>query len=720
MRATNATTTSRTLARTIRDVAVDFLEPRVANALESTAEELAAKSSLADLQSGPPTETLNQDLRTLRRLTDDSAARYCHELAREIESRLQNCPAAEKNSRRAGTSHSRLDAAEGFEVALISDDELELSVMVSTVASRFERRNREALEDALAGVAARSDEARAEAMRGVIGVFPLINRFSRLLAASDLSLGTRTQLTHAFQFHVLEELTHFYRPLAERLHKASPAVAAPGTEPAGHRHPASLSDWSQLLHGGASSPAYVPGQAGLETYLSEVDFNAMAAGHGLPLGDGTAAAGISLYEHVLQVIRNQHGTAPSRLPALDMDVLQLVSLFFDTFLNDESLAPPLRFLLSRLQMPVLRLALAEGGFFDDKDHEARRLMEVMCRLGAGWASDIARLEHNAVYREVHAAVDGLADHPAPDAATFQAALERLEELHETRQSKASRAEGRVVELEVGRAKLKAARLVVQDVLNECLERHQGAEVLRTFFAESWSKVLTFVCLRHGCDSQAWQAARDLCEELAETFAPAGNRDQARRRTQKVPHLLERLESHMVEAGLSSTHVDQSLDSLYREIDQVRDADEAWFASETGMVVEQATLPRPITLIPEPVRSRLNDDDQAALLDTVRPGAWVRIHDESASERYEQVKVAARVAETREILLVDERGARWGLWEEAEFAEALEAGRVTLVDPEHLVQATLDAMIAQLTRTGGSDTGSKCAPRQEADLNLRAG
>jgi hypothetical protein len=393
---------------------------------------------------------------------------------------------------------------------------------------------------------------------------------------------------------------------------------------------------------------------------------------------------------------------------MDLDVLRLVSLFFETFMSDEQLPTAVRFLVGRLQLPVLRLALADGSFFDEHDHPARRLIQTLCSVGVGWPSDLVWVERSPAFQEVNGIIDEILDQPNPDAGLFENAVTRLDATHATRAEKADRVAGRVVELEVGRAKLRAAKLVVQDALNQHLDRHRNLIPLQWFFADSWSKVLVFTCLRHGCETEEWRVAMRMCDELAEVMTPAASKAESKQRFALVPNLLERLESRMVEAGFTSNAVDQSIEGLYAEIDRIRESENDWFANGGEMVIEQQQDMEAITLIPAPPPHDAYSASQA--LEWVHPGTWVRIRDPDDPDRYHQVKVAVRVTDTSEILLVDERGARWGIWPEQEFAAALDEGRVSPVTNDDIVQKTLDAMIAQLTQDtpanelGGASVG----------------
>jgi hypothetical protein len=725
MKATQTSASARALAHSIRKLATDFLGSRIRSALESAADELKAQSSLPDRfdpQAPEPDEhsieAARQDLATLRDMIGKSPARFSDSLGDDIESCLLfgDDKGADEAVPARGVRR-RLRQSEGLEVALLSDEELELSVMVSTVGARFERRNREYLDHAVMSVSAICGERRAETLRGLIGVFPLINRFSSLIASVPLSVSTRAKIMNGFQFHVLDELERFYEPLARTLEGArseraaapgrqtpAPGEPSPGLMPAGAPpgaaaagaasgaasfcgdRPVSIQDWMQLLHRSAAAGAgSAGGGAPLNTYLAQI-----------PAHTVTGASHGALYDQVVGTIQASCGVDARAVAAMDLDVLRLVSLFFETLLNDDDLCPALRYLVGRLQLPVLRIALADGSFFDRDDHIARRLIETICQIGIGWSSDMVWVERSPAFKEVSALVDRILDEPSPDAELFERVLQDMLNSQAARRERASRAESRVIELEVGRSKLKAAKLLVQSELNRCLQRHRGLAALREFMAESWSKVLIFVCLRHGDDSVEWQAAVALCDELARMLAPAASRNEAQALVADVQSLLERVESLMVEAGLTSSHIDQSIADLDREIERTRESDDDWFANGGEMIIESEDVLEPIALVPPPATPFVEHGASAESLDQIHPGTWVRVRERANASEFHQVKVAARVTETHEILLVDERGARWGTWQEAEFAQAMSEGRIVLVDHDLIVQSTLDAMIAALT------------------------
>ena len=63
------------------------------------------------------------------------------------------------------------------------------------------------------------------------------------------------------------------------------------------------------------------------------------------------------------------------------DVIDMVALMFSFIQQDQALPAAVQALLSRLQLPYLRLALTDGGMFSDSHHPARVLMDRLAEVG---------------------------------------------------------------------------------------------------------------------------------------------------------------------------------------------------------------------------------------------------------------------------------------------------------------------------------------------------
>jgi hypothetical protein len=77
---------------------------------------------------------------------------------------------------------------------------------------------------------------------------------------------------------------------------------------------------------------------------------------------------------------NQH-----QVNATDGQTIDVVSMLFDFFFDDEALPDPIKVLIGRLQIPMLKVAIIDKDFFNQKKHPARKLLDSISRASLGWS-----------------------------------------------------------------------------------------------------------------------------------------------------------------------------------------------------------------------------------------------------------------------------------------------------------------------------------------------
>ena len=86
------------------------------------------------------------------------------------------------------------------------------------------------------------------------------------------------------------------------------------------------------------------------------------------------AIGQSLKLYVSSQLNNLNSAGQSRpIADLDGDVIDMVGMIFDFILDDNTLPNTVKALIGRLQIPIVKVAILEKGFFANKSHPARGL-----------------------------------------------------------------------------------------------------------------------------------------------------------------------------------------------------------------------------------------------------------------------------------------------------------------------------------------------------------
>src|SRR5690606_34141338 len=138
---------------------------------------------------------------------------------------------------------------------------------------------------------------------------------------------------------------------------------------------------------GSRNPSTSPSMSGEEiasqdliNILSQAQQRNMSFDSAATRGDG----GIPNLRELLGNMLGNGKQKPQIINQVDDDVINLVSMMFDFILDDRNLAAPMKALLGRLQIPMVKVAIADKSFFSKGGHPARRLLNEMAMAALGW------------------------------------------------------------------------------------------------------------------------------------------------------------------------------------------------------------------------------------------------------------------------------------------------------------------------------------------------
>ncbi|HBY50505.1 MAG TPA: DUF1631 domain-containing protein, partial [Alcanivorax sp.] len=102
------------------------------------------------------------------------------------------------------------------------------------------------------------------------------------------------------------------------------------------------------------------------------------------LEGGADAQDRSVKDELSDLLESENSEAIHALDQADDDVINLVAMLFDFILDDEGLPSEIKALIGRLQIPLLKVAIADKTFFSNEEHDARLLLNTLARAGCQW------------------------------------------------------------------------------------------------------------------------------------------------------------------------------------------------------------------------------------------------------------------------------------------------------------------------------------------------
>ena len=252
----------------------------------------------------------------------------------------------------------------------------------------------------------------------------------------------------------------------------------------------------------------------------------------------------------------QIGDARGIDPAHD-NTIDVIGMIFEFILDEPSIPDVVKGLLNQLQIPILKIAISDKEFFTNKNHPARRLLNVLGHTSIGW-NDNAEDVRQRRYEKMEYIVNRVLVEFEQDPGIFGSLLgEFIEFLAK---------EGEVVEVEPASTESEQQQEELPDRLAfEAIEaRLEGAEVpgvLRDFLRDSWRDVLQYALDQEGYDSESWRRQESVIDDLMWSVEPKNTADDRRKMVLLLPHLLDALREGMTLIGCSSQQIDGLIDAL---------------------------------------------------------------------------------------------------------------------------------------------------------------
>ncbi|MDG4489740.1 DUF1631 domain-containing protein [Xanthomonas vesicatoria] len=225
------------------------------------------------------------------------------------------------------------------------------------------------------------------------------------------------------------------------------------------------------------------------------------------------AAGIdAVQRQVLELLRAEHG-AQAALSPQDNDTFDLLGLLYAQMQREVREHTPAQALLAKLQVPVIRAALADTHFFVRDQHPVRELLNTVAESGAVWLGD-DDVDPQLLHK-LGSAVDTIVHDYQGDEAVFAAANDDIQAHLRNLARKAEVAERRHVDAARGKERLESAKQQAQARIEKLCEDSAPPRFVQSLLRQAWSDVLTLTLLRQGEQSPEWDERQALTARIAE-------------------------------------------------------------------------------------------------------------------------------------------------------------------------------------------------------------
>uniref|UniRef100_UPI003F81A0EE DUF1631 domain-containing protein n=1 Tax=Xanthomonas sp. 0924 TaxID=2835534 RepID=UPI003F81A0EE len=220
----------------------------------------------------------------------------------------------------------------------------------------------------------------------------------------------------------------------------------------------------------------------------------------------------AVQRQVLALLRTQHGPDAALSPQ-DTDTFDLLGLLYAQMQREVREQTPAQALLAKLQVPVVRAALADTHFFVRDQHPVRELLNTVAESGAVWLGD-DDVDPQLLHK-LGSAVDRIVNDYQGDEAVFAAANADIQAHLRALARKADLAERRHVDAARGKERLESAKQQAEARIEQLCEQSVPPRFVQALLRQAWSDVLTLTLLRQGEQSPEWDERQALTARIAE-------------------------------------------------------------------------------------------------------------------------------------------------------------------------------------------------------------
>ena len=389
----------------------------------------------------------------------------------------------------------------------------------------------------------------------------------------------------------------------------------------------------------------------------------------------------------------------------DDDAVNFVGMLFDYILNDRNLAIPMKALIGRLQIPIVKLAVLDKSFFEKPGHSARQLLNELSSAGIGWSA-ATELKRDALYNKIESIVLRVMNGFKEDPNIFTDLVKELRGFVTNDDKRYALVERRVKETETGKAKTIAAKKAVQQLINQKASGMRLPPDVGRFVSDVWSKVLVYASVKDGAESSQWQSDVQALDDLMWCLQPLDNLNDLQRREALIPDLISALQQGMQHLELADSERNEVTRMLSDQLNQMSDHDRLFLEEDEVPDVYQSfeQLEEIVLTAPDesPEAADVTPPEPAivAEIDGLREGVWIELMQESGDRI--RCKLAAIIGDGERFVFVNRRGMKVAEKTRMGVAVELKKKTLTILDESQVFDRALQAVIGNLRQMQRSE------------------
>jgi Protein of unknown function (DUF1631) len=549
-----------------RDLVSGQLDKALAGMLDKAGEALSELSS----------KTQDREAKKLYLEAQELAQKQRADMEKKFRSHfLAEFKQRTKKGNKTGGKFADIDAeASSFELSLVADDDLDETLKFNEMAGKLRRICEDEMNALDQRVGVLLGDAELQSEENPLSPQAICDAYKKACRDVSGSLAVRALFLKLFDDHVLDEIRSVYKAVNDLLvqNQILPKIRygvskkdegkkkkKKGKDGKDEDEEADGQDMFAALQkllggagggpGGSGSGVGVGGapiMQGVELLGSltklQLDGLAALAASGGQLPSGAALTPTTNVLHELK--SSQVGASMGQVDAMTLDV---VAMLFDQLFDDPKIPLGVKGLIGRMQIPMLKVAIADKELFSKKTHPARQLLDTLGEIAIRLPADFNT--ESKLFAHLESILQELVSGYENDVEIFSIVRDGLVTLMAREDARLEKHSKKAAEHAMQEEALAVAKSVAQEEVRARVSAAPLPGPVLEFLVEQWLKLMLIVHVRRGPASDAWKHAIEAMDQLIWSVQPKDTADERRKLATVVPPLLKRIAAGLHVAGI---------------------------------------------------------------------------------------------------------------------------------------------------------------------------
>lgn len=417
------------------------------------------------------------------------------------------------------------------------------------------------------------------------------------------------------------------------------------------------------------------------------------------------------------------------------DIINLVTLLFEAIWHDSSVPIPIKELIGRTQVTIIKVALADVDFFNDENHPARAVLNEFAAAGIGWA-EVEDLEQDPLYQKISELVDRMLRDYSGDIELFDNLIRDFRNFRSREAAKTRQLEQRILRATERNERIDDINELVTQKIDERILGRELDAFVEDLLRGPFHKFMVMLVLKEGPGSTAWKQSVNTIDVLLWSVQQHDHKDDRNRLDTVNPRLINNLRKAFRIASIDRQEIDSLIDRL--QAVQRQSFDEDLLAeSESSDSDAQDQPAGAVQFLKADDESRISavtteakaaataavketaeeDIPEATFgqVDTLAVGQWVEFAGET-EDSGTRCKLAAKINAIDKFIFVNRQGVKVVEKTRGGLARELHEGTVSIISDGLLFSRALESVIGNLRESQHEQqTGSAYQPGQDESI-----